>query len=111
MSDSRTSIKKLVFLLGEIAFIIVAALGAILACISYPNWSAEGEAREFCEKSDIGSDISLATERAKDKKLLYGDSRGCTFYFPGLVFDKAVCEVSVDSNRKVTAKHSEMEYD
>jgi hypothetical protein len=31
--------------------------------------------------------------------------------FPGLVFDNAVCEVSIDRNRKVTAKYSEMEYD
>lgn len=38
----------------------------------------------------MGSDIALALGRATDKKLLYGDNQGYTFYFPGLVFDEAV---------------------
>jgi hypothetical protein len=108
MSDSR---KKFAFLFGKVAFVIVAALGAILACLSYPNWSAERKARKFCDEIDIGSDISLAIEKANDKKSFYGDDQGYTFYFPGMVFDKAVCQVSVDANRKVTSKMSEMEYD
>jgi len=88
--------KKLVFLFGKVAFVIAAALGAIVACVGYLNWSAERKAKAFCDDIAVGSDISLAIEKAKDKKLLYGDSRGYTFYFPGLVFDEAVCEESID---------------
>ena len=109
MSESRRT--KVVLLVGKVALGIVIALGAIVAPISYLNWSAERNARKFCDAIAIDSDISVATQKVKDKKLYYGDSQGYTFYFWGMVFDKAVCEVSLDQNRKVTAKHSEMEYD
>jgi hypothetical protein len=111
MNDSRIVLRRFALLFGKVAFAIVAVLGTMVACVSYLNWSAESKARAFCDSVAIGSDISLAVERAKDKKLLYGDYQGYTFYFPGLMFDKAVCQVSIDSNRKVTSKHSEMEYD
>ena len=103
--------KKGVLLAGKVAFGIVVALAALLTSVWYVNWAAERNARQFCAAIEIGSDISLAIARAEDKKIFYGDAQGYTFYFWGMVFDKAVCEVSIDSNRKVTAKHSEMEYD
>jgi hypothetical protein len=111
MGDSRISVRGIAFLIGKVAVVIVAVLGTPVACVYYLNWSAERKAKAFCDDVAIGSDISLAIEKAKDKKLLYGDYQGYTFYFPGMVFDKAVCEVSIDPSRKVTSKHSEMEYD
>jgi hypothetical protein len=111
MSESRHSVKKFVFLVGKVALGLLDAFGAMVACVFYINWSAERNARKLCDAIEIGSDISVATQKVKDKRLDYGDSQGYTFYFWGMVFDKAVCEVSIDQNRKVTAKHSEMEYD
>jgi hypothetical protein len=111
MSNSRKSVKKLFLLVGKVALGVVLALGALVACLFYIDWSAERRAKMFCEEIAIGSDISGATRKVKDKKDYYGDSQQYTFYFWGVVFDKAVCEVSVDQNQKVTAKHSEMEYD
>ena len=111
MSDARKSIKKIVFLVGKVALGLAVAFGAMVACVFYIDWAAERKAKIFCEEIAIGSDISDALGKVKDKKDFYGDSQQYTFYFWGLVFDKAVCEVSVDSERKVTAKHSEMEYD
>lgn len=103
--------KKIILLFGKIAVVSVAMFGLLLACLFYPNWSAEREAKAFCDEIAIGSDVSLAVERAKEKRIFFGDFQGYTFYFPGLVFDKAVCEVSVDANRKVISKASIMEYD
>jgi hypothetical protein len=111
MSDSPISLKKMVLLVGKLTLGIVAALGAMVACVSYINWSAERKATKFCDEIEIGSDVSLAIEKAKQKKIFHSDFPPYNFYFWGIVFDKAVCEVSVDHNRKVTAKHSEMEYD
>ena len=65
----------------------------------------------FCDDVKPGSDIALAVERAKSKNILYGFSTDYTFYFPGTMFTKAVCTVSVDRSEKVTSKSSEMEYD
>ena len=39
------------------------------------------------------------------------DKDGATFYFPGFMFNQAVCEVSVDKNGKVLTIYAEMEYD
>ena len=111
MSNSRISIRELAYPFVILACAIVAVVGTAVACTAYLDWSAERQAKAFCNDVPIGSDISLAVERAKDKKLLYGDYRRYTFYFPGMVFDKAVCEIWIDPNRKVTSKHSEMEYD
>jgi hypothetical protein len=111
MSDSRQSVKQVLLLVGKVALGIVLGLGAMVACLFYINWSAERRAKTFCDEIAIGSDISDATRKVKNKKNFYGDSQQYTFYFWGFVFDKAVCEVSVDQNQKVTAKHSEMEYD
>ena len=111
MSDSPNPLKKAVLLVGKVALGIVVAFAAMVACVSYINWSAERKATKFCADIAIGSDISDATKKIKDKTLYYGDSQGYTFYFWGVVFDKAVCEVSVDANRKVVSKVSEMEYD
>jgi hypothetical protein len=103
--------KKILLLLGKIALVIVALFGAMVACVSYVNWAAERKAKAFCDDIPVGSDISLAIEKAKIHDVFHSDSPPYNFYFFGVVFDKAVCEVSVDSNRKVISKISEMEYD
>ena len=82
-----------------------------LACVFYIDWAAERRAKIVCQEIALGSDISEAIRTVRDKKDFYGDSQQYTLYFWGLVFDKAVCKVSIDPNRRVTAKHSEMEYD
>ena len=102
---------KGILFLGKLALALLALCGVLIAGIYYVNWSAEKKAKLFCDEILVGSDVSLAINRAKQGKIFYGDYRGFTFYFPGFVFDKAVCAVTVDSDRKVTSKGSEMEYD
>jgi hypothetical protein len=103
--------KKILLLLGQIALVIVALIGVMLAGVGYVNWAAEKRAKVFCDGIAMGSDISLVLEKAKTQKVFLDDSPPYNFYFFGFVFDKAVCEVSVDANRKVVSKVSEMEYD
>jgi hypothetical protein len=38
----------------------------MVACVFYINWSAERNA--FCDAIEIGSDISVATQKAKDSR-------------------------------------------
>jgi hypothetical protein len=100
MRDSRNSVKKIGFAVGKVALVIVVVLGAIVACVSYLNWSAERKATKFCDEIEIGSDISVAIRKAKDKKDYYGDSQQYTFYYWGMVFDKAICEVSIEERQR-----------
>jgi hypothetical protein len=103
--------KRILLLLGKIALVIVALFGVMVACVSYVNWAAERKAKAFCDDIAIGSDISQALEKAKKRDVFHDDTPPYNFYFFGVVFDKAVCEVSVDANRKVISKASNMEYD
>jgi hypothetical protein len=103
--------KKILLLLGKIVLVIMALIGVMLAGVGYVNWTAERKAKAFCDGIAMGSDISLVLEKAKTEKVFIDDSPPYNFYFFGFVFDKAVCEVSVDANRKVVSKVSEMEYD
>jgi len=100
-----------VLLVGKVALGIVVAFAAMVACVSYVNWAAERKAKAFCDNIAVGSDISLALEKAKKQEIFHSDFPPYNFYFWGVVFDKAVCEVSVDANRKVVSKVAEMEYD
>jgi hypothetical protein len=93
------------------ALVAVACVGGFVVCVVYANWSAERSAREFCGMIPIGSDISAATAKAKEKKILWGSESGYTFYFSGFIFDKAVCEVSVSKEGEVISRIAEVEYD
>ncbi len=76
--------------------------------------SAERKAQAFCDGIAPGSTISAAVARAKAQEIFYGCSQneGCTFYFPTIdLFDKAVCEVSVDANERVSSRGWVMEFD
>jgi len=102
---------------------VVLLAASVLGLSAWANWSAERDARRFCDETPIGSDISAATARADDRKLMWGaggkyyhdapvgEGSPYTFYFFGAVMDKAVCEVSFDRKGKVRTRHSEMEYD
>jgi hypothetical protein len=94
-----------------ISIVAVGVFALIAGCVRYLDWSAERRAMAFCDDVKAGSDIALAVERAKSKRILYGFSTRYTFYFPGTMFNKAVCTISVDRTGKVTSKSSEMEYD
>jgi hypothetical protein len=107
MSDAKNLLKSL----GIIGAFIVCVCGAIVGCIYYLNWSAEKKASAFCAEIDLGSDIALATMKANQLGIRYGSYKGYTFYFPGMMFDKAICSVSVDQAGKVVSKASEMEHD
>jgi hypothetical protein len=98
-------------ILGRIALGVVLSIVLLASILVVPNWYAERSARQFCEDIAVGSNISAAVAKANARKILWGDYRGYTFYFPGFGFDKAVCEASVDADGKVTAKGSLMEYD
>jgi hypothetical protein len=111
-------------LIGVVVVLLFS--GALVALGVYADWAAEKNARAFCDEISIGSDISTATARAADRKIMFGpssaierkalwgasDSGVYTFYFfAAFIFDKAVCEVSVNREGKVRSKFSEMEYD
>jgi hypothetical protein len=108
---SLSSFKKLVLLLVKIAAVLLAGFGALVGGVWYFNWSAERRARAFCDDIAIGSDISLSLDNATKQKIFHSDSPPYNFYFFSTGFDKAVCAVETDSNRKVTSRYSEMEYD
>lgn len=97
------------------ALILGVALGAMVSCAVFLDWSAEKKADAFCDETAIGSDISTAIARAKNKGILQGPREGAykghAFYFSGFVFSKGVCEVSVGQYGKVTSKFSSMERD
>jgi hypothetical protein len=105
--------------LSNLSFRIVLVLGvclvAIVACIAYVDWSAQRRARAFCDGIAIGSDVATAIAEAKSEGILEGPHEGTysgrTFYFSGVVFSKAVCEVSVGQDGKVANKGSRMERD
>jgi len=93
------------------AALVVAIIVAVVGIIAYSNGIAKRRAQEFCDLISIGSDIAAATYAANERKILWGESAAYTFYFSGFMFDKAVCEVSVDKEAKVISKKAEMEYD
>ena len=111
MREARSAVKRYVKATVIVIAVVILGCTAFVACIVYANWSAERRAREFCDDISIGSDISAATARANHRKILWGPYRGYTFYFPGFIFDKAVCEVEVDQHGKLVKKGSVMEYD
>jgi hypothetical protein len=107
MSDAKNLVKSF----GIVGAIILCAGAAIVGCVYYLNWSAEKKANAFCADIVIGSDISLATQKANRLGISFGSYKGYTFYFPGTMFTKAICSVSVDQAGKVVSKAYEMEYD
>ena len=111
MRATRSAVSRYVKATVIVISVVILGCAVFVASIVYANWSAEKRAREFCDEIPIGSDISTATARANHRKILWGPYRGYTFYFPGFIFDKAVCEVDVDQHGKVVKKGSAMEYD
>jgi hypothetical protein len=94
--------------------LIIAIPGILITLCWYVNWAAERDARAFCDEIELGEDISIAIKKAGLKKILDGkwaDPPNHTFYFPGMIFDKAVCEVSVNNKGRVVSKASQMEWD
>jgi hypothetical protein len=98
-----------VFLLILVAIVLIFFTYA--ASLSHRLRAAERRAHEFCDAIAIGSDISTAVAKAKAEDVFWGSVQGYTFYFPATLFDKAVCEVTVDREGKVVSKEAEMEYD
>jgi hypothetical protein len=91
---------------------VIAICGAAAASIAYINQHAERSARAFCGAILIGSEIGAAESTAKGARIFFGESGGrYTFYFPGVIFDKAVCEVSVSKEGRVISRKAEMEWD
>jgi hypothetical protein len=94
-----------------VAITVVGCLGLVVAYSWHVNARAERRAREFCDSIPIGSDILTATARASQMKINWGAYRGYTFYFSGVIFDKAVCEVAINKDGKVVSRQAQMEYD
>ena len=115
MNNATDPIKRLkgIKVIANLVVICGFALGAMVSCVIYIDWSAERKARAFCDEIAVGSDISTAIEKSKSENILHGPHegsyKGYTFYFPGVVFSKAGCEVAVNQDGKVTAKGSSME--
>ena len=112
MSESGRRAKKALKVLLGLGVIAVLFFGSIAGLVAYLNWSANRGARNFCADIAIGSNISVTVAKAKERKILQGSSgQEYTFYFPGFVFDKAVCEVVVNPGGTVVSKGHVMEYD
>ena len=111
MKNERSLKNKFAIVISTVMLVVILFCVAIVASIYYANRSAERRSREFCDGISIGSDIYTATVRANSRKILWGRAGGYTFYFPGFIFDKAVCEVTVNQDGKVVSKSAEMEND
>ena len=94
-----------------VAACLILGVAVLLAVGLYGDRSAERNARAFCDAIPIGSPISNAVAKAKAEKILWGTARFYSFYFPGVVFDKAICEVEVDEHGVVVTKGYVMEHD
>ena len=103
--------KSTIKIVSTVVLLLIGGAGAFLAVVFVPNWVAERRAREFCDRISIGSNISAAIADAKERKILWGAGEYYTFYFPGLIMDKAVCDVSVTHDGKVKAKSAVLEID
>jgi hypothetical protein len=81
----------------------------------YLDKAAEYDAKTFCARIAIGSDITFPVDQAEkqgDWRHYWSDDKmRHTFWFPGFVMDKAYCDVNVDKAGHVTSKHAEMLYD
>jgi hypothetical protein len=111
MGNGHYMVKGNIRIVSATLLVLIACAGVFLAVMFLPNWVAERRARAFCDEIPIGSDISSATARANSRKILWGSHDFYTFYFPGLILDKAVCEVSVTQEGKVKAKSASLEVD
>lgn len=93
-----------------------AGIGLLLGGIFWADHTAELKSRTFCEKIAVGSNALSAVEAASSQNVLYGSiakesGTDYSFYFPAIMFNKAVCYVSSDKNGTVTSRVSIMEYD
>jgi hypothetical protein len=116
MNEVRSLARRYFRVVLTVVSIPVLGFGVIAGGVAYLNWSAERRARAFCEEIALGSDVSLAVANAKGRKILQGSNpvgsvTEYSFYFPGTMFDKAVCRAEVDRNEKVVSKGADMEYD
>src|SRR5256885_474107 len=72
--------KRKLSIVSKFMLLLIVCAGALVAVVFFPNWAAERRAREFCNEIPIGSDISAATARADERKILWGSYRFYTFY-------------------------------
>ncbi len=103
----------------KIVVVVLAILafgGVLVGAILWVDRSAELRARTFCEKITVGSNVMSAVKEASSQSVLYGSiakqsGTDYSFYFPAIIFNKAVCYVSSDKNGTVISRASIMEYD
>ena len=103
--------KPLLKNIALVAASLILGAAALLAVGLYVDRSAERDARAFCDATPIGASISIAIAKANAKKVLWGTARFYSFYFPGVIFDKAICEVEVDEHGIVVRKGYVVEHD
>lgn len=105
--------KAIAWLFAILAGLFGLFIAYTVGMLIYADWSAERKAREFCESTLVGSNISEAIARAADEDIMQDESdHGVhTFMFPGNGFDNAYCYVSADRQGKVVSSRWEMLYD
>jgi hypothetical protein len=91
-----------------ICLTLILALAAIISLRFALSLGAKNAAQSFCGGVGVGSDISLALERANARGISYRKGEWYTFYFPGAFFDTAVCDVGVDDKGLVTTTHADL---
>jgi hypothetical protein len=96
----------------SVAIALVVTLFALVGAGLLVDWIALKRARAFCESIPVGSNVPDAVARARAEHIpsaSSGDYRA--FYFQGLVFNKAVCELRVRNDDTVLQKEAVMQYD
>ena len=87
-----------------VAIAPVLLVAAFVASSRYADWSAERDAKEFCDEIRVGSDISQAIAKAGAKKIYWSNIRAYNFWFRGSAMSGAICVVDADSDGIVKAK-------
>jgi hypothetical protein len=96
--------------------VALALVGLLVGGTLWAGHAAELRSRTFCEKISVGSNVQSAVNEASSKSVLYGSivkesGTDYSFYFPAVMFNKAVCYVSSDKSGTVISRTSIMEYD
>ena len=103
--------KALLKLLGTLAAIAVFGVAGLVGYGIHANQRAADDAANFCGEVAIGADPTPALARAEAagiRHIAHREPHGHDFYFPGWVFNAAVCQLSlVDGRVSAIATRSE----
>jgi hypothetical protein len=105
-------LKRAAIGIGKFILVLFLLVVALNLWIDYSARVATRDARELCDGTKIGDDISTVIARYKHPDAVTHMNNGhYSFFFSVTGFDKAVCYVDYDQNNKVVAKEWQMQWD